>query len=136
LGAALLLAACAACDAGPLAVEEPDLESGSLCQLPQELLGGSAGALADLSALRPALAHAASLMTPSLPVGPARDQLQRSLTLLLAQGFGTVADTDCAQVSSAWTSLAQIPRTPESLPDRDGIALVLALAARALATLR
>jgi hypothetical protein len=134
VGATLLPAALAACDGGPVAVEEPESESAFLCPLPQELLSGSAGPLDDRSALRGSFAHAATVMTPSLPEGPARDRLREDLGLL-GQTFGAQLEADCAHVASAWSSLAAIPRTSESLPDRDGIEMMLALAARALAAL-
>jgi hypothetical protein len=128
----LSVALSAACDGGPLGVEQPGPDPTSSCELPAALLGIGAAPPAEPAAVRAAFAHAATAMSLSLPAGPPLDLLRQSL-LVLSQGFGDDEARDCRNVGGAWTLFQQVPSTPASLPDREGIELTLVVAARILA---
>ena len=83
-------------------------------------------------ALRPALLHAAGPMTADFGTGASADTLRRALGDLGQSFVGNNFDTECRVLVIAWDALSELPNTPETLPDRDGIRLILALAARAL----
>jgi len=106
---ALVLAACDPKTPAPFAPEP--------CLIPSALVEVVQPQSFTPTALRPALLHAAGPMTSAL----------------LGQSFtGNNFDTECRLVVIAWDALSELPDTPETLPDRDGIRLILALAARAL----
>jgi len=102
------------------------------CLLPAALVGAVQPQPFSPEALRPALLHAAGAMTSDLGTGESADTLRRALGDLGQAFAGRNFDTECRLVLIAWGALSELPDTPETLPDRDGIRLILALAARAL----
>ena len=102
------------------------------CLLPAALVGAVQPQPFSPTALRPALLHAADPMTSTLGTGASADTLRRALDDLGQSFTGNNFDTECRLLVIAWDALSELPDTPETLPDRDGIRLILALAARAL----
>lgn len=87
------------------------------------------------ASLRPALQHAAGPMASVLGDGELTNELREAIAILGKETDGpTLHDTHCRLVVIASAALRQLPDTPETLPDRDGIQLVLALLANALVT--
>ena len=121
---ALVLGACDSKIPEPFAPEP--------CLLPAALVGAVQPQPFSPVALRPALLHAAGPMTSALGTGASADTLRRVLGDLGQSFAGNNFDTECRLVVIAWDALSELPDTPETLPDRDGIRLILALAARAL----
>jgi hypothetical protein len=125
----ILLAACDSAVVAPKAFNEAS------CQVPTALAQsvythsfGSAG-------LRSALLHAAGPMASVLGEGELTHELREAMSILGQQVDGpTLHDTHCRLVVIASAALRRMPDTPETLPDRDGIHLVLALLANALVT--
>ncbi len=121
---ALVLAACDPKTPAPFAPEP--------CLIPSALVEVVQPQSFTPTALRPALLHAAGPMTSALGTGASADTLRRVLGDLGQSFAGNNFDTECRLVVIAWDALSELPDTPETLPDRDGIRLILALAARAL----
>lgn len=102
------------------------------CRLPAALGAAVQPQAFSPAALRPALLHAADPMTSVLVAGENSETLGRALADLGQSFSGSNFDTECRLLLIAWDALSRLPDTPETLPDRDGIRLILALAARAL----
>lgn len=103
------------------------------CLLPAALVAVVQPQPFSPAALHPALLHAADPMTSTLGTGESAATLRSALGDLGQTLTGTNFDTECRLLLIAWGALSRLPDTPETLPDRDGIRLILALAAGALA---
>ncbi len=119
-----------ACDGSPLA---PEAFVPEPCIVPAEIVASISPQPFPPAALHSALLHAAGPMTSALGSGMLTTELAKATTQL-GQGLQSRAgDTECRVLELASTALARLPDDPAVLPDREGIRLVLALAARAIA---
>jgi hypothetical protein len=120
-----LLVAMAACDSNVLG---PEALSARRCDPPPMLIAGAQPQPFALGALREALLHAAGPMTAALGSSSEVDQLRKAMNGMANQD-DRVTDTACRLIFVASDALTALPPSPETLPDRDGIRLVLMLAA-------
>ena len=129
--AAGLVLVLAACDS---AVTAPDAFREERCQVPASLVAEVSPHAFQSTALRPALQHAAGPMASVLGEGELTNELREATSILGKETAGPrLHDTHCRLVVIASAALRRMPDSPETLPDRDGIHLVLALLASALA---
>ncbi|HEY6209296.1 MAG TPA: hypothetical protein VIW28_09560 [Gemmatimonadales bacterium] len=84
------------------------------------------------SALHAAFLHAAGPMASALGTSEQVDQLSQSMEEMPLPDDKKSMDTACRLLSVANSALKAMPNKPETLPDRDGIRLVLMLAAGVL----
>lgn len=127
----VLLLAVAACKGdSPVA---PEAFSRKPCRVPENLVSMVTEQAFTPAAMRSALLHAAGPMTAALGTGADVQALQDAVNNVVTD-IG-VADNDgaCRMLSIAAGALAALPDTPATLPDRDGIRLILALTAHSLA---
>jgi len=123
-----------ACDS---AVTAPKAFNEDRCQVPTALAQSVYTHSFPSTSLRPALQHAAGPMASVLGEGELTNELRESMAILGSTTDGpTLHDTHCRLVVIASAALRRMPDTPETLPDRDGMKLVLALLANALVTER
>jgi len=123
-----------ACDS---AVTAPKAFNEERCQVPVALAQSVYTHAFPSTSLRPALQHAAGPMASVLGEGELTNELRESMAILGTETDGpTLHDTHCRLVVIASAALRRMPDTPETLPDRDGMKLVLALLANALVTER
>jgi hypothetical protein len=128
-----LLLVLAACDS---AVTAPAAFNEERCAVPAALAASVYAHSFPATSLRPALLHAAGPMASVLGEGELTDELRASIALLGTASGPVLHDTHCRLVVIASAALRRMPDTPETLPDRDMIHLVLALLAHALVTER
>jgi hypothetical protein len=125
----LLLAACDSAVTAPKAFDE------QRCGVPASLAQSVYTHSFPSTSLRPALQHAAGPMASVLGEGELTNELRESIAILGNETDGpTLHDTHCRLVVIASAALRRMPDTAETLPDRDGMQLVLALLANALVT--
>jgi hypothetical protein len=121
-----------ACDS---AVTAPKAFNEERCAVPVALAQSVYDHTFPSTALRPALQHAAGPMASVLGEGQLTHELREAIAILGKETNGPeLHDTHCRLVVIASAALRRMPNTPETLPDRDGIHLVLALLANALVT--
>lgn len=134
-GCALGLIALAswACD-GDLTQLDPDPDPFRPvgCQPPARLLAGVPAATFGMEALRPALEHVAGPMASALGNSEQIRELIKATQALSAPDGPVAVDTGCRLLIFASRALAELPDTPETLPDREGIHLVLMMLAAAI----
>jgi hypothetical protein len=129
--AASLVFVLAGCDS---AVTAPGAFSEDRCVIPASLATSVTAHSFASTALRPALQHAAGPMASVLGEGELTNELREAMSILGQATDGPqLHDTHCRLVVIASAALRRLPDTKETLPDRDGIHLVLALLASALA---
>lgn len=119
----------AACDSNPMG---PGPLASAPCQMPSQDLVGTAMEPFAPAALQSALRHAAGPMAAALGSGQVADELVKATSQLSTGLGGRSGDTECRVLRVASEALARLPDDPGTRPDRDGIRLVLVLAARAL----
>ena len=130
--APLLLLVLAACDS---AVTAPKAFNEERCAVPAALAQSVYTHEFPSTALRSALQHAAGPMASVLGEGELTNELREAMAILGKETDGpTLHDTHCRLVVIASAALRRMPDTPETLPDRHGMQLVLALLANALVT--
>lgn len=113
-------------------ITQPELFFAVKCEPPALLLAGANSPPFAFGALHEAFRHAAGPMTLALGSSEKVNQLKRALDGLARQEKPETLDTSCRLLQVASEVLASLPNNPETLPDRDGIRLVLILAARAV----
>lgn len=103
------------------------------CRPPAALVAMVTGQPFAPAEMRSALLHAADPMNRAL--GDTRDAraLQHAILLVAAHIEAVDYDDACRLLGISGTLLAGLPDAPATLPDRDGIRLILALTAQALA---
>lgn len=127
----VLLLAVAACKGdSPVA---PEAFSRKPCRPPVNLVSMVTGPAFAPSAMRSALLHAAVPMTAALGTGADVQALHDAITIVITDIGVSDNDGACRLLSIAAGALAALPDTPATLPDRDGIRLILALTAQSLA---
>jgi hypothetical protein len=130
--AAPLVVVLAACDS---AVTAPKAFDEQRCAVPASLASSVYTHAFPSTALRPALQHASGPMASVLGEGELTNELREAIAILgMETDAPTLHDTHCRLVVIASAALRRMPDTAETLPDRDGIHLVLALLANALVT--
>jgi hypothetical protein len=130
--AAPLMILLGACDSAVMAPKAFDEDR---CVVPAALAQSVYTHAFPSTSLRPALQHAAGPMASVLGEGELTNELREAVAILGQETDGpTLHDTHCRLVVIASAALRRMPDTPETLPDRDGIRLVLALLANALVT--
>jgi hypothetical protein len=103
------------------------------CRVPPALLNIVAPQEFSPEGLRPALVHSAGVMAAVLGDSPMAADLRRGIANL-SQDFGDqAADTECRVLLIASEALALMEDDPATLPDREGIRIILGLAAQAVA---
>jgi len=122
---ALALGACESSTLGPAAFESIP------CELPFSTYSSIYAQPFQPEAVRSALLHAAGPMTSALGSGAAVDHVRTGL-LELAETLGNRAPVECRQLTVVSEALTAVPTAPGMLADRDGIRLIIALAAGAL----
>jgi hypothetical protein len=129
---AALMLVLGACDS---AVTAPKAFNEERCAVPLALAQSVYTHSFPSTSLRPALQHAAGPMASVLGEGQLTNELRESIAILGSTADApTLHDTHCRLVVIASAALRRMPDTPETLPDRDGMRLVLALLANALVT--
>ena len=98
------------------------------------LLPIGAASAVDQAGLRSALVHAAGPMSDALGSGSGVTSLRNPINSAAAHIAASENDKACVALSSAKDALDALPDTPATLPDRDGIRMILALAAQFVAT--
>jgi len=127
----VLLLAVAACKGdSPVA---PEAFSRKPCRVPEHLVSMVTGQAFAPAAMRSALVHAAGPMTAALGTGTNVQALQDAINAVIADIGVANNDGACRLLSIAAGALDALPDTPATLPDRDGIRLILALTAQSLA---
>ena len=126
LGLALGLGAC---DRLPT---EPQPLGARRCELAESLLEGRQAYPVAPERLREALRHAAGPMAASLGGSPSARRLVHALEALLGRNDSPAPESECQRLSTASAALRAAPEDPATLPDRDGIGLVLILVANAI----
>ena len=86
------------------------------------------------SAMRSALLHAAGQMTPALGTASEVLALRNAITIVAADIGDSNYDGACRLLAIAYGGLKGMPELPATLPDRDGIRLILVLTAQSLVT--
>jgi hypothetical protein len=86
-----------------------------------------------LTDMRSAVPHAADRVTTALGLGADVGTLQGFATALASDVAASRTEDACRHLTSAWNTLKALPDTPATLPDRDGIRLILALTSQAVA---
>jgi len=130
LGIPALVLSIAACETTPF--EPGDVFSPIPCALPASLLEATTGPVPSLQSLRSAVLHAAGPMSAALEGGPSAAEVGLSLAALGKSFDASNFDTVCRFLGLASTALSNGSGAGASLPDRDGIRLILSLTARAL----
>jgi hypothetical protein len=83
-------------------------------------------------AMHSALVHAADRMSIALGSGVEQEAL-RAAVLLLDRDIAAFQFVEaCRELTTAFGSLTDLPDVPATLPDRDGIRLILALTAQSI----
>ena len=129
---ALLLAALgsASCESLPTEPRLRPTNSAVRCELPASLLIGVHPQPIASDGLRAALRHAAGPLASSFGWSEEVKQLVAALEDLAGTGRTQTPDAECRLLVAATEALAAVPGDPETLPDRDGIRLILILAAK------
>ena len=126
----LLLAVVACNGESPVA---PEAFSRKPCRPPENLVSMVTGPAFAPTAMRSALLHAAGPMTAALGTGADVQALQDAINIVISDIGVSKYDGACRLLSIAAGALDALPDTPATLPDRDGIRLILALTAQSLA---
>ena len=126
----LIVAVTACGDRSPVA---PEGFTRTPCRPPAELVAMVRGQPFAPAAMRSALTHSAGPMNNAL--GPSEDvRALRDATLIVVTDISASNyDGACRLLAIAGRLLSGLPDTPATLPDRDGIRLILALTAQSLA---
>lgn len=106
----------------------PDAFHATKCELPLALLAGADPQPFAFGDLREAFLHAAGPMGSALGSSEKVDLLIQAMNALGAEVETRSMDTACRLLLLASESLAALEDSPETLPDRDAIHLVLILA--------
>jgi hypothetical protein len=127
---ALVLALCAgaagACDSN---ITDPDALSTEACVPPAGFVIEGPPPSFNLADLEPALLHAAGPMAAALGSTEQVRQLTQAIKGMADAEGPAALDTACRLLTMASRALAAMPDTPETLPDREGIYMVLLLSA-------
>lgn len=118
-----------ACDSN---LTQPDPLHAVKCEPPATLLAGVHPQPFALGAIHAAFLHAAGPMASALGSSEQVSQLTQATREMAAQDGPTALDTACRLLIVASNALTAMADNPETLPDRDGIRLVLMLAAAAI----
>jgi hypothetical protein len=113
-------------------VTEPVQFDAVKCHAAPSLLADAIPQPFGLSALHAAFLHAAGPMALALGSSEQVDQLKQAMNEMVLPDDAKAVDTACRLLSVATSALAAMPDNPETLADRDGIRLVLILAAGAV----
>jgi hypothetical protein len=113
-------------------ITEPARFDAVQCDPDPALLVGAIRQPFAFSALHAAFLHAAGPMASAIGSSEQVDQLKRSMAEMPLPDDKKSMDTACRLLSVANSALKAMPNNPETLPDRDGIRLVLMLAAGVL----
>ena len=103
------------------------------CAAPASLVSAVNTPPSSTAAMEDALRHAAGPMANALGTEEQVERL-RSAMLNAAGRVHEDADASCRLLTTAMNLLDSLPNNPATLPDRDGIRMVLALTAKSLAT--
>ncbi len=109
--------------------QPPDPLHAVKCEPPAALLAGAQPQPLALGALHAAFLHAAGPMASALGSSEQVSQLTQAMEAMAAQDGSWALDTACRLVIVASNALTAMADNPETLPDRDGVRLVLILAA-------
>ncbi len=113
-------------------IMQPDAIQGRQCEVPLALVTDADPLPIEFGALREAFLHAAGPMAAALESSSSLDLLRQAMNRLGAQEETASMDTACRFLLVASESLAALANSPETLPDREAIRLVLTLAAGAV----
>ena len=103
------------------------------CRPPAELTAMVTGQPNALIDMRSPLQHAADKMSTALGLHADAVALRDFTAALVGDIAASRMDDACRHLTSAFGALKALPDTPATLPDRDGIRLILALTSQALA---
>jgi len=129
LAFALISAGGTACDSN---LTQPDPLTAVQCETPAMLLAGVNSQPFALGALHAAFLHAAGPMASALGSSDQVEQLSLAMQEMAKQDGSHAVDTVCRLLQIASNAMAALPDSPETLPDREGIRIVLILAAGVL----
>jgi hypothetical protein len=113
-------------------ITEPVRFDAVQCTPEPSLLVGAIWQPFAFSALHAAFLHAAGPMATALGSTEQVDQIKQAMGDMPLPDDAKSKDTACRLLSVANSALVAMPNNPETLPDRDGIRLVLILAAGVL----
>lgn len=103
------------------------------CRPPAALVAMVTGQPFAPAAMRSALLHAAGPMNSALGASADVRDLQDAIRIVVTDISASNYDGACRLLTIAGNLLSGLPATPATLPDRDGIRLILALTAQSLA---
>ena len=126
---ALLSVGATACESN---LTQPDPLTAVPCEPPAMLLSVGNSQPFALGELHAAFLHAAGPMASALGSSDQVDQLILAMQQMARLDGSHAVDTVCRLLRLTSNALAALPDSPETLPDREGIRIVLMLAASAL----
>lgn len=129
LAFALLSAGGTACESN---LTQPGPLTPVKCETPAMLLSGGNSQPFALGELHAAFLHAAGPMASALGSSDQVEQLSLAMQEMARLDGSHAVDTVCRLLRITSNALAALPESPETLPDREGIRIVLILAASAL----
>lgn len=127
----LLLVAITAC--GDHSLAGPSGFTRAPCRPPADLVAMVTGRPFAPTAMRSALLYAAAPMSSALGTTTDVHGLQDAIRIVVTDIDASDYDGACRLLTIAGGFLSGLPATPSTLPDRDGIRLILALTAQSLA---
>jgi hypothetical protein len=125
----LLFALVGCSEASPFA---PEAFTRTPCRPPAELMAMITGPAFIPAELQSALLHAAGRMSLALGDDPEVRSLQGAIYGIEQNISVSQHDGACRMLSISADLFKELPNAPSTLPDRDGIRLILALTAHAL----
>jgi len=125
----LVVAVTACGERSPVA---PDGFTRTPCRPPAELVAMVRGQPFAPAAMQSALLHAAGPMNNALGAGKDVRALQDAIRIVATDISASNYDGACRLLAISGRLLFGLPDTPATLPDRDGIRLILALTAQSL----
>jgi len=130
LGFGLIALGALACEGSlaPTAPSDP-VSPRVTCELPSWLMAGNRPEPLGLDPLLSALQHAAGPMSSALGTSEPASRLARAIEAMAAREGLLAVEPSCKPMLEAAEALQALPDDPETRPDRDGIGLVLTLAA-------
>lgn len=125
-----LLFGAAACGDSPLG---PEGFSRIPCRPPAALVAMVVGEPFAPAAMHSALVHAVDSMSTALESSPDVTGMQDAIRIVATDVTTSNYDGACRLLTIAYGFFVVLPDTPATLPDRDGIRLILALTGQSLA---
>lgn len=126
----LLVVAVTAC--GDHSLVTPDNITRTPCRPPAALVAMVTGEPFAPAAMRSALLHAADPMNSALGTSADVRALHDAIHIVVTDINASDYDDACRLLTIAGGLLSGLPATPATLPDRDGVRLILALTAQSL----